>query len=69
MVACDYGIGKGAVVKILRRGFQFKFLGNSDSNMDDVFSEASNFILSCYGVKNSKTMSEARVLSRVSKAG
>ena len=37
--------------------------------MDDVFSEASNFILSCYGLNNSKTMSEARVSSWASKAG
>ena len=68
-VACYFGIGKGAVVKVLKTGFHFNFLGNSKSRMEDVFTEASNFILSCYGIKNASSMSEARIKSWASKAG
>ena len=68
-VACLFGIGKGAVIKALRRGFKFKHIGNQDSCLDDVSKEATEFIVSCYGIKTAKTMSEARLYAWSSKAG
>ena len=65
-----FGVGKGKVIKALNDGFRLNKLGDTDSNMDEVYRECERFMLACYGSSKSDTMSAARYdvwLSKLSK--
>ena len=65
-----FGIGKGKVLKVIRDGLRLNKLGVLDSDMNDVYKEAEQFMLACYGATKSENMSAARYdiwLSKLSK--
>ena len=55
-----FGIGKGTTVKILRSGFHFHAVGNTDTELPAVIQEATTIVSACYGYPNSKSLSETR---------
>ncbi len=67
-VAQYYGIGKATVLKKLQAGITLSNVGQIDSDMKEVFQEATLLISSCYGYP-SKCMTEARIKAWSSKTG
>ncbi|KAL4238620.1 hypothetical protein ACF0H5_003327 [Mactra antiquata] len=68
-VAQMYGIGKGTVITKLKTGQPLKHLGNLQSNIDVVVTEATQFIALCYSIKSKVDMSEVRVAVWAKKTG
>ena len=65
-----FGIGKGKVIKALNDGFRINKLGDTDSDMDEIYRECERFMLACYLSSQSENMSVARYdvwLSKLSK--
>lgn len=55
-----YGIGKATALKVLNGGKTLKLLGKQDAGMEDVVTEATVFMATCYGSKCCQNMSETR---------
>ena len=55
-----YGIGKVIALKVLKSGMTLTVLGQHDTDMDDVVSEATSFIAACYGSRTKGDLSEIR---------
>lgn len=69
-VAPCYGIGKGVALKVLRsKAHSLGTLGDGNAALKDVVSEATKFMLACYGQSQSQTMTEARQRMWRSKVG
>jgi len=61
-VACDTGIGKGTVIKILEDDkYDLSAIGNVDAPLQKVIGQATCFVSACYGIKNSTDMSHTRL--------
>ena len=60
-VATYFGIGKGKVIKVLREGCELTQIGQMDASIDDVVLQATRFISSCYGIKDTENMTETRI--------
>ena len=54
-------------MKVLKSGVTLNVLGQHDADMDDVVSEATNFIAACYGSRTKGDVSEIRYTIWVSK--
>ena len=59
-VATLNGIGKVTMLKMLQKGMKIERLGNRSANFQDVLSEATKFVASCYGKSSQDQMSEVR---------
>ena len=62
IVAYYLGIGKGRVIKHLKKGCDLSAIGNVDAPLQQVIDQATRFILACYGMKDSTHMSHTRLL-------
>ena len=66
LTGCDtvapwYGIGKGVALKVLRGdAHPLGCLGNHRAALDDYLSQATSFMLACYGYLQCDTLTEAR---------
>ena len=68
-VGCLHGIGKGTILKVLKKGISIQLLGDPDADINAVIEEATQVISACYGVTKASTMSEARLKVWTMKAG
>jgi hypothetical protein len=60
-VASYFGIGKIVAVKVLHsRKYSLNCLGETTSSLVDVLSQATSFILACYGQSRCQTLTQAR---------
>ena len=57
-VAACYGIGKGKMLKVLRKRVS---LGNIQADWSGVMAQATQFTAECYGQPRATSMSEARI--------
>ena len=61
-VVCYLGIGKSRVIKHLKEGCDLLAIGNEDAPVQQVIDQATHFISSCYGMKDSTDISHTRLL-------
>jgi hypothetical protein len=47
IVAHMFGISKAAIVKVLMKGLTLLRLGEHDANMDEIITEATEFVICC----------------------
>ena len=65
LTGCDtvsymFGLGKLTMLKTLNKHHPLQLMGQRDSDMDGVITEASKFITACYGCKPQHNMSDTR---------
>ena len=60
-VACYFGVGKGSVVNGLKAGYELSTIGNINVSFTDVIEQVTAFISACYGMKETKDISETRL--------
>ena len=61
-VAACYGVGKGKMLKVLRKHVaSVDLIGNIQADWSDVLEQATKFTAECYGQPMAKSMSEARI--------
>ena len=69
-VATYYGIGKAVALKVLRAGVHaLSYIGDASRSLSEVTSQATSFILACYGQGKCTTLTEARQKIWASKVG
>jgi hypothetical protein len=69
-VATYFGIGKGVALKVLRGGlYPLSYLGDTSHSLSEVASQATPFILACYGQNRSQSLTKARLNVWASKVG
>ena len=54
-VACLFGIGKGTIIKILKRGYKLRLLGDLNTQIADVIKQATLFVQLAMDHKQDKT--------------
>ena len=59
-VSYIYNIGKVTIPKLLKAGQRLQHLGDTMASVDDIETEVTKFVASCYGVNTAKNMSDAR---------
>jgi hypothetical protein len=60
-VAACFGVGKGKMLKVLKKGVSLDMFGNIGADWTDVMQVATKFIAACYGQPKATSMSEARI--------
>ncbi len=55
-----YGIGKGTVIQLLKRGLLLDMLGRTDCDIAEIVQQATVFISLCYGPKDADDISAVR---------
>ena len=58
-VCCFHGVGKKTTIKVMKMR-KLSLLGELNSDMKDVISEAIDFVGNCYGIPDGKTMLDKR---------
>ncbi|KAJ8018705.1 hypothetical protein HOLleu_43161 [Holothuria leucospilota] len=68
LTGCDtvgayFGIGKGTMLKVLKRNerLPLDLIGTVDADWQDVISQATAFVATCYGQPTATSMTEARI--------
>ncbi len=60
-VATCYGIGKDTALKVLKsNNFSLSHLGDTKKSPTDIVSQATQYMLTCYGLSKCNSMTEAR---------
>ena len=60
-VAACFGVGKGKMLKVLRKRVSVDMIGNIQADWSKVMEQATKFTAECYGQPKATSMSEARV--------
>ncbi len=71
-VAACFGVGKGKMLKVLKKGVSVDMIGDIQADWSDVMEQATKFTAACYGQPKATSMSEARVsvwTSQIGKTG
>lgn len=69
-VATYFGIGKAAALRVLRAGTEhLSYIGDTSCVLSEVITQATPFILACYGQTKCTSMTEARQKMWASKVG